>query len=76
MASGLVLVVDDEPDIRSTVKEILEDEGYQVCVAENAALARELRRSARPDVVLLPIWMASACCANGPPAARCRVRSS
>jgi len=57
MASGLVLVVDDEPDIRSTVKEILEDEGYQVCVAENAAVARELRRSARPDVVLLDIWM-------------------
>jgi two-component system nitrogen regulation response regulator NtrX len=57
MASGLVLVVDDEPDIRSTVKEILEDEGYQVSVAENAAVARELRRSVRPDVVLLDIWM-------------------
>jgi two-component system, NtrC family, nitrogen regulation response regulator NtrX len=57
MASGLVLVVDDEPDIRSTVREILEDEGYQVVVAENAAVARELRRSARPDVVLLDIWM-------------------
>jgi DNA-binding NtrC family response regulator len=57
MASGLVLVVDDEPDIRSTVKEILEDEGYQVVVAENAAAAREMRRSARPDVVLLDIWM-------------------
>jgi two-component system, NtrC family, nitrogen regulation response regulator NtrX len=57
MASGLVLVVDDEPDIRSTVKEILEDEGYQVVVAENAGAAREARRSARPDVVLLDIWM-------------------
>ena len=57
MASGLVLVVDDEPDIRSTVKEILEDEGYQVIAAENAAAAREARRSARPDVVLLDIWM-------------------
>jgi DNA-binding NtrC family response regulator len=57
MASGLVLVVDDEPDIRSTVREILEDEGYQVVVADNAAAAREARRSARPDVVLLDIWM-------------------
>jgi DNA-binding NtrC family response regulator len=57
MASGLVLVVDDEPDIRSTVKEILEDEGYQVVVAENAAAAREARRVSRPDVVLLDIWM-------------------
>jgi DNA-binding NtrC family response regulator len=57
MSSGLVLVVDDEPDIRSTVKEILEDEGYQVVVAENAAAAREARRQLRPDVVLLDIWM-------------------
>jgi DNA-binding NtrC family response regulator len=57
MSSGLVLVVDDEPDIRTTVKEILEDEGYQVVVAENAAAAREARRQMRPDVVLLDIWM-------------------
>ena len=57
MSSGLVLVVDDEPDIRMTVKEILEDEGYQVAVAENAAAAREARRQLRPDVVLLDIWM-------------------
>jgi len=57
MSSGLILVVDDEPDIRSTVKEILEDEGYQVVVAENAAAAREARRQTRPDVVLLDIWM-------------------
>jgi DNA-binding NtrC family response regulator len=57
MSSGLVLVVDDEPDIRTTVKEILEDESYQVAVAENAAAAREARRQLRPDVVLLDIWM-------------------
>jgi len=31
--SGYILVVDDEPDIRSLVQEILEDEGYQVAVA-------------------------------------------
>jgi two-component system nitrogen regulation response regulator NtrX len=57
MASAQILVVDDEPDIRSTVKEILEDEGYRVSVAENAAAAREARRQQRPDVVLLDIWM-------------------
>jgi two-component system, NtrC family, nitrogen regulation response regulator NtrX len=57
MASGLVLVVDDEPDIRNTVKEILEDEGYQVAVAEHAAAAREARAHMRPDVILLDIWM-------------------
>jgi two-component system, NtrC family, nitrogen regulation response regulator NtrX len=57
MASGRVLVVDDEPDIRSTMKEILEDEGYQVSVAASAAAARELRTQVRPDVILLDIWM-------------------
>jgi two-component system, NtrC family, nitrogen regulation response regulator NtrX len=57
MASGRVLVVDDEPDIRSTVKEILEDEGYQVSLAASAAAAREARTQARPDVILLDIWM-------------------
>jgi DNA-binding NtrC family response regulator len=57
MASGHILVVDDEPDIRSLVKEILEDEGYQVSIAENAQAAREARRAQRPDVVLLDIWM-------------------
>ncbi|MGH8121705.1 MAG: sigma-54-dependent transcriptional regulator [Rudaea sp.] len=57
MASGQVLVVDDEPDIRSTVKEILEDEGYQVTLAASAAAAREARTQIRPDVILLDIWM-------------------
>ncbi|MEO6075349.1 MAG: response regulator, partial [Dokdonella sp.] len=57
MTSAHVLVVDDEPDIRVTVKDILEDEGYTVSVAESAAAAREARRQQRPDVVLLDIWM-------------------
>ncbi|UXI67810.1 sigma-54-dependent transcriptional regulator [Tahibacter amnicola] len=57
MASGQILVVDDEPDIRSLIKEILEDEGYQVSTAENAEAAREVRRQSRPDVILLDIWM-------------------
>jgi DNA-binding NtrC family response regulator len=58
MAAGArVLVVDDEPDIRATIKDILDDEGYVVDVAESAAAARDARRRQRPDVVLLDIWM-------------------
>ncbi len=57
MSSHHILVVDDEPDIRQLVQEILEDEGYSVSVAENAAAARAARRSRRPDVTLLDIWM-------------------
>lgn len=52
-----ILVVDDEPDIRRLVCEILEDEGYQVATAENAAAARELKKSTVPDLILLDIWM-------------------
>jgi len=57
MSSAHILVVDDEPDIRSLLKEILEDEGFDVTIAENAAEARECRRQRRPDLVLLDIWM-------------------
>ncbi|EAR22380.1 sigma-54-dependent transcriptional regulator [Nitrococcus mobilis] len=57
MNAAYVLVVDDEPDIRQLVKEILEDEGYQVATAGNAAAAREARRRRCPDLILLDIWM-------------------
>ena len=54
---GHVLVVDDEPDICTLIAEILSDEGYEVVAAEGAEAARELRRTRRPDAVLLDIWM-------------------
>jgi two-component system, NtrC family, nitrogen regulation response regulator NtrX len=52
-----LLVVDDEPEIRRLVCEILEDEGYQVTTAENATEARALKNSANPHLILLDIWM-------------------
>jgi two-component system, NtrC family, nitrogen regulation response regulator NtrX len=52
-----ILVVDDEIGIRELLSEILSDEGYQVRLAENAAAARTFRGQARPDLVLLDIWM-------------------
>ena len=57
MSSGHILVVDDEPDIRNLVKEILEDEGYEVSIAESGETARHARRMRRPDLILLDIWM-------------------
>jgi len=57
MNPGYILVVDDEPDIRRLVQEILEDEHYKVVTAENAKAAREAVRKQRPDLVLLDIWM-------------------
>ena len=52
-----ILVVDDELGIRDLLSEILNDEGHQVDLAENAAQARAARARARPDLVLLDIWM-------------------
>ncbi len=57
MSQQLVLVVDDEPDIRELVKEILEDEGYAVHVAADVQTARESIAEHLPDLVLLDIWM-------------------
>lgn len=57
MASKRILVVDDEIGIRELLRDILQDEGYQVQLAENAASARTIRLHERPDVVLLDIWM-------------------
>ena len=52
-----ILVVDDELGIRDLLSEILNDEGHNVELAENAAQARSARSRGRPDLVLLDIWM-------------------
>ena len=52
-----ILVVDDELGIRDLLFEILNDEGHTVELAENAMQARAARLAARPDLVLLDIWM-------------------
>ncbi len=57
MTARHILVVDDEPDIRDLVRDVLEDEGYSVTTAENGTAAREARRQRRPDLILLDIWM-------------------
>ena len=57
MSTAHILVVDDEADIRTLLKEILSEEGYEVDVAANAAQARASRAKQSPDLVLLDIWM-------------------
>ncbi|THB71404.1 MAG: sigma-54-dependent Fis family transcriptional regulator [Gammaproteobacteria bacterium] len=57
MSTPFVLVVDDEPDIRSLLCEILDDEGFTVDSASNASEAQQALRSHKPDLILLDIWM-------------------
>ncbi len=52
-----ILVVDDEPGIRDVLQQILEDEGYDVRLAENGAQARAALLERTPSLVLLDIWM-------------------
>jgi CheY-like chemotaxis protein len=52
-----VLVVDDDPQIRSMLRGVLEDEGHQVMEAPDATRALEAAESRRFDVVLLDVKM-------------------
>ncbi len=53
----MVLVVDDESDIRQAVAEVLSFEGYQVMVAGDGAEALAKARAYRPRLVLLDLMM-------------------
>ncbi len=57
MSNASILVVDDELGIRSTIHDILTDEGYSVEVAADAREARTHYRADNLDLVLLDIWM-------------------
>ncbi len=57
MSARHILIVDDEVGIRELLRDILEDEGYHVVLAENASEARNYRLKTQPDLVLLDIWM-------------------
>jgi UDP-3-O-[3-hydroxymyristoyl] N-acetylglucosamine deacetylase len=52
-----VLVVDDEGDIRASLRGVLSDEGMRVLEAEDGRHALNLVRSERPELVLLDVWM-------------------
>ena len=52
-----ILVIDDEADIRSAVRGILEDEGYDVREAGSVEAAFEQLLVSLPDLVILDVWL-------------------
>jgi CheY-like chemotaxis protein len=51
------LVVDDDRDIRDTLQELLQEEGYSVATAENGAVALSRLQNLRPQLILLDLTM-------------------
>ena len=56
--SHTVLIIDDEPNILSTVSDVLTDEGYETLTAATGLEGLDLFEAKRPDVVFLDIWLA------------------
>jgi GAF domain-containing protein/DNA-binding response OmpR family regulator len=52
-----VLVVDDNPDLRAYVSNILQRQGYQVRTAHNGAVGVELARTYNPDLIVTDLMM-------------------
>ncbi|MDH4154227.1 MAG: sigma-54 dependent transcriptional regulator [Nitrospira sp.] len=55
--SASILIVDDEEAIRTSLRSILEDEGYEVAVAANGLEALKIYGTDPPDLMILDIWM-------------------
>ena len=55
--SADILIVDDEADIRTLIKGILEDEGYAPRCAESAAQAYEAIEEKVPSLIIQDIWL-------------------
>ncbi len=52
-----VLIVDDEPGIRTTLAQVVRDEGCEPICAASSAEAVELFRQHRPRVAFLDVWL-------------------
>jgi two-component system, OmpR family, response regulator len=54
---SLILVVDDDPDLRKLITGFLAGHGYRVADAQNAADMRRVIDAQRPDLVILDVMM-------------------
>ena len=52
-----ILIVDDEPGIRDTLRGVLEDEGFKVATADSGEVCLEMARTHHYGCILLDIWL-------------------
>lgn len=52
-----ILVIDDEANIRNMLKDILEEEGYNVRLSEKWSEAEKILKTEHIDIILLDIWL-------------------
>jgi len=52
-----LLIVDDDRDVRETLQELLQDEGYEVATARNGDEGLTRARELRPSMILLDLFM-------------------
>lgn len=52
-----ILIIDDEPAVRMTIRQILEHAGYQVAAAENGAVGLAVIRAGGVDLVITDVLM-------------------
>lgn len=56
--AGMVMVVEDDDDIRISLKELLEDDGYRVLLAANGREALDyLEQGTKPCLIFLDLMM-------------------
>jgi CheY-like chemotaxis protein len=56
-AKSAVLVVDDDDDVRETLRDLLEEEGFDVATAGDGKAALEALSKVEPRVLLLDLYM-------------------
>lgn len=57
MTKGLILIADDEPDIREIISFNLTNEGYSIIEAANGREAVELAKKNNPHLIILDVMM-------------------
>lgn len=53
--SATVLIVDDQPTIRKSLRHLLERKGYRACEADSGAAAIQIAQIEEPEVILLDL---------------------